>query len=104
LILEAAILAILLVGLGLFIGLLISLFHGDVDKAIMYGMALLSGILGVWALVIAIVLAIVFACMGDYRKSLFAIGGYVLGVILFAIVAMMLVAAGFEEPTALLGV
>ena len=101
---EAAVLTILIVGLALFFGLLISLYHGDVDKGIMYGMALLSGVLGAWALAIAIILAIVFACQGDYRKSVFAVGGFFLGIVLIAVVGMMLVAAGLAESTAMIGV
>ncbi len=89
--------ALVVIGIGLLAGLLISAHRGDIDRALMFGIALLTGLSGTWALVIAIVLAVIFAYRGDYRKSLCAFLGFVLGVILFAGVIALLVAGGFIE-------
>ncbi len=90
-ILETAVLAMILIGVGLLIGLLISIVRGSMDDAILLGMALLTGITG-WAWLIALIAAVVFACKGDYRKSAFVVIGWILGVLLFMGVAAMLIA------------
>ena len=90
-ILETAVLATILIGVGLLVGLVISMVRGSMDDAILFGMALLTGVTG-WAWLIAFILAVVFACKGDYRKSAFAAIGWILGILLFAGVATMLFA------------
>lgn len=90
-ILETAVLAAVVIGVGLLVGLLFSIVRGSSDDAVLFLMALLTG-LTVWAGIIALILAVVCACRGDYRKGAFAVIGWVVGILLFAGVAAMLVA------------
>ncbi len=89
--------ALVVIGIGLLLGMLFSAYRGDIDRALMFGIALLTGMSGSLALVLAIVLALIFVYKGDYRKSLCAILGFVLGVVLFAGVVAMLVGGGLIE-------
>ncbi len=93
-IVETAVLLMLAVGIGLLAGLLVYAVRGDIDRVIMFGVALLTGLSTILGLICAIVLAIVFGVQGDGRKAVHAIAGFILGLVLW-VGLLSLVAAGF---------
>lgn len=97
-IVETAVLAMILVGIGLLVGLLVSFLHGNMDDVALFGMALLTGVTG-WAWLIALILAVVFACKGDYRKSVFVVFGFIIGIVLFVGLIATIIAGLGETAT-----
>ena len=93
-IVETAVLLMLAVGIGLLAGLLVYAVRGDIDRVVMFGVALLTGLSTVLGLICAIVLAIVFGVQGDGRKAVYAIVGFILGLVLW-VGLLTMVAAGF---------
>ncbi len=91
---ETAVLLMLAVGIGLMAGLLVYAVRGDIDRVVMFGVALLTGLSTVLGLLCAIVLAIVFGVQGDGRKAVYAIVGFILGLVLW-VGLLTMVAAGF---------
>ena len=91
---ETAVLLMLAVGIGLLAGLLVYAVRGDIDRVVMFGVALLTGLSTVLGLLCAIVLAIVFGVQGDGRKAVYAIAGFILGLVLW-VGLLTMVAAGF---------
>ena len=98
-IVEAGIIAMAAIGIGLLIAFLVFAMRGDSDKAILCGMALLTGLSPQLALIAAIVLFIVFCAGGNSRRAVFAVLGLIVGLVLFIGVVAMLVAGGIIEGT-----
>ncbi len=97
---EAALLLIVAVGIGLLAGLLYSAVRGDIDSVILFGIALLTGLSTVLALICAVVLAIVFGVRGDARKAVYSIGGLVLGIVLWVgVIALLCAGLSIEAPS-----
>lgn len=94
---AAALIAAAIIGIGLLAGMLYSAIRGDVDRVVLFGMALLTGISTVLGLLCAIVLTVVFGVKGDSQKAICSIGGFVLGLVLFIGAISMLVVAGLIE-------
>ncbi len=94
---EAAVIVMLVIGIGLIAGLLYSAIRGDMDGVALFGVATLTGLSTVLGLVCAIVLAIVFGVRGDGRKAVYSVAGFVLGLVLWVGVVAMLAAAGVIE-------
>ncbi len=94
---EAALLLMLAVGIGLLAGLLYSAVRGDIDSVILFGVAMLTGLSTVLALICAVVLAIVFGVRGDGRKAVYSIAGLVLGIVLWVGVVALLSAGLMAE-------
>lgn len=94
---EAAVIVMLAIGIGLIAGMLISAIHGNFDNVTLFGVATLTGLSTLLGLIAAIVLAIVFGVKGDGRKAVFAVAGFVLGLVLWVGVVAMLAAAGVIE-------
>jgi len=94
---EAALIAAGIIGIGLLAGMLYSAIRGDVDCVVLFGMALLTVISTVLGLLCAIVLTVVFGVKGDSQKAICSIGGFVLGLVLFIGAISMLVVAGLIE-------
>ncbi len=93
---EAAVIAAVIIGAGLLAGLLNSAVRGDTDRVVLFGIAMLTGISSILGLIAAIVIAIVFGCKGDGAKAVSAVAGFVLGIVLFVGV-IALVSAGIIE-------
>lgn len=94
---EVALLLMLAVGVGLLAGLLYSAVRGDIDSVVLFGVALLTGLSTVLALICAVVLAIVFGVRGDGRKAVYSIAGLVLGIVLWVGVVALLSAGLMAE-------
>lgn len=92
-------LAMTVIGLALLIGIAVSLMRGNTDGAVLLGVALLTGIWPLGALVLSAVLAVVFFARGDSRKAAFSLFGLILGMGLFVGVLTALVAGGLIEGT-----
>ena len=98
-IVEAGMIAMAAIGIGLLIALLVFAMRGDTDKVVLCGMALLTGLSPQLALIAAIVLFIVFCAGGNSRRAVFAVLGLIVGLVLFIGVVAMLVAGGIIEGT-----
>lgn len=94
---EAALIVMLVIGIGLIAGLLVSAIHGNLDNVVLFGVATLTGLSTVLGLICAIVMAVVFGVRGDGRKAVYSIAGFVLGLVLWVGVISMLAAAGVIE-------
>ena len=98
-IVEAGMIAMAAIGIGLLIALLVFAMRGDTDKVVLCGMALLTGLSPQLAVIAAIVLFIVFYAEGNPRRAVFAVLGLFIGLALFMGVVAMLVAGGMIEGT-----
>ena len=98
-IVEAGIMALMIIGIVLLAALLIFAMRGDTDKVILCGMALLTGLSPQLAVIAAIVLFLVFYAGGNPRRAVFAVLGLFIGLALFMGVVAMLVAGGMIEGT-----
>ena len=94
---ETALLLMIAIGIGLLIGLLVYAVRGDIDSVILFGVAMLTGVSTVLALICAVVLAIVFGVRGDGRKAVYSIAGLVLGIVLWVGVVALLSAGLIAE-------
>ena len=98
-IVEAGMIAMAAIGIGLLIALLVFAMRGDTDKVVLCGMALLTGLSPQLAAIAAIVLFLVFYAGGNPRRAVFAVLGLFIGLALFMGVVAMLVAGGMIEGT-----
>ena len=94
---ETALLLMIAVGIGLLIGLMVYAVRGDLDGVTLCGVALLTGMSTVLGLICAIVLAVVCGARGDARKAIYAIGGFLLGLVLWVGVVALLSAGLMAE-------
>ncbi|GEM_PF-4196765 len=98
-IVEAGIMALMIIGIVLLAALLIFAMRGDTDKVILCGMALLAGLSPQLAAIAAIVLFIVFYAGGNPRRAVFAVCGLIIGFVLITGIIAALVAGGIIEGT-----
>ena len=77
----------LAIGIGLLIGLLLSAKRRDMEKVVLFGMAIITGLISSddALIVITVLFCIVLLIMGYSRLALFAIGGCVLGIALYCL-------------------
>lgn len=94
---DMAVFVLVMAGVWLFVGMLMSAAYGDLESAILLGIALLTGVSTTLGLICAIVLAIAFGVMRDWSKAAHSIGGFIVGIVLWAILVAMLGVTGFIE-------
>lgn len=85
------------IGLALLIGTGVAIARGNRDETILLGVALLTGISPIGALIMSALMAIAFLARGDSRKAAFSLMGLVFGLGLFVGVMTAMAAGGLIE-------
>lgn len=85
-----ALAAFVLVGLALAVLFVLALTRGYTDKAILFGFAFITGLSPDIALIALVLGAIYWLIKGNLANAGYALGGFILGIVLLAVMGVIL--------------